>query len=372
MSRLNEDKTIKIISNIEANKGEWCEFYTNIKIMSDGYVIKADSNLNPDESTIYPVIAVLNKDKNDEVLRYEIQEKRQSILLKKIDGSILATFSTKDISVKAKQIFQKIIDGTKTFKIPEATCLAKELGIISLKEWNNKADIKLEINNPYLGKIIEEGYSIKSKLDAESTLVNASKQTRFTYTVKELPVSIISSINEISGSGKVIKRVLGIVENKGRFEFKNIESEVFTKNIKKVDSLLDQILAKMLLFTYTHHCKKLKEIIEHKDFLRFLATLDLDKDSCIYKVKRFLWAYALGMEPSTPWEGEDFVNGGLLWVKSDGSILCHHIFERKELESYLFNNTFFETASTSRHEFAKLVAEGDDTLFRLCLQIRFY
>ena len=351
------------------NKGEWCEFYTHIKILSDGFIIKADSNLDPDYNRIYKVISVYNN--NIKIgIKYEIQENK--VIIRSNEGLIIGEMPSLDIKNRANIIFTKIVNGLNTFEIDEAELLAKSLNLSDFKAINSKSDITLEIDNPYLNCISKEGFSIKSKLDAESTLVNASKQTRFTFQIENLSIDKIDEINRIEGSGKIIKRVAKIAENDGLFKFNKIESEIFSKNIKKVDSLLDLILAKMLLFTYLYKCKKLKDIFELEIFISFLVEIGLDKDSAIYKVKRFLWAYALGMEPATLWNGEDFVNGGLLWVKNDGLVLCHHIFEKKELEDYLFKNTFFETPSTTRHDFGTLISEKDTLIFRLCLQIRFY
>jgi HpaII restriction endonuclease len=83
-------------------------------------------------------------------------------------------------------------------------------------------------------------------------------------------------------------------------------------------------------------------------------------------------AFALGMEPAKKWSGVDDVNGGILWVKNDGSIVCHHLFERKELKENLFENTFFDTPSTTRHKYGFIYEYDGSYYFDLCLQVRFY
>ncbi|MEG1729646.1 MAG: HpaII family restriction endonuclease, partial [Bacteroidaceae bacterium] len=80
---------------------------------------------------------------------------------------------------------------------------------------------------------------------------------------------------------------------------------------------------------------------------------------------------ALGMMPSKVWTGEYDAIGGYLIVKEDGEIVCYHLYNRNEFENYLFSNTKFETASSSRHDFGKVFREGEDLLFKLNLQIRF-
>ena len=243
-----------------SNKGEWCEFYTHIKILSDGFVIKADSNLEPDYKKVYKVLTVYNQNNIETGIKYEIQPNK--VIIKSNDGLIVGEMISLDIKNKANIIFNKIINGLNTFEIEEAELLAKSLNLSDFKAINSKSDITLDIDNPYLNCISKEGFSIKSKLNAESTLVNASKQTRFTYEIENLPIDNFNEINKIDGSGKIIKRVAKIIENGGLFKFNKIESEIFSRNIKKVDSLLDVILSKMLLFTYVYKCKKLKDIFE--------------------------------------------------------------------------------------------------------------
>ena len=142
-------KSISVAKDKGANKGEWCEFYTHIKIMSDGFVYKADSNLNIDDSIIYPVLTVFNN--QEQSTQFDLAGNPDQIILKDFSGIKIGSFRKVDISLKSKIIFDKILAGSKTFKILEATDLAKLLHFKSLKSTNTKADILLEIDNPYLG-----------------------------------------------------------------------------------------------------------------------------------------------------------------------------------------------------------------------------
>jgi type II restriction enzyme len=90
-----------------------------------------------------------------------------------------------------------------------------------------------------------------------------------------------------------------------------------------------------------------------------------------YKIKRFLTDIALGMMPSKVWTGEYDATGGYLIVKSDGEILCYHIYNKNEFENYLLSNTKLETASSSRHGFGEIYEENGQQYFKLNLQIRF-
>ena len=82
-------------------------------------------------------------------------------------------------------------------------------------------------------------------------------------------------------------------------------------------------------------------------------------------------AAALGMTPASSWDGIDEANGGYIIVTSDGNVLAYHIYNRAFFETYLLNNTKFERASTTRHNFAHVYEENGEMFMNLNLQIRF-
>ena len=77
------------------------------------------------------------------------------------------------------------------------------------------------------------------------------------------------------------------------------------------------------------------------------------------------------MTPAKVWQGIYQANGGYLIVKTDGEVVCYHIYNKNEFENYLIHNTKLETASTSRHKFGSIYTEKNDLFINLNLQIRF-
>ncbi|MEZ6256057.1 MAG: HpaII family restriction endonuclease [Patescibacteria group bacterium] len=51
--------------------------------------------------------------------------------------------------------------------------------------------------------------------------------------------------------------------------------------------------------------------------------------------------------------------------------ICYHIYNVNEFENYLFNNTKFDTPSTSRYGFGNVYNVDNSLRFNLNLQIRF-
>ena len=50
-------------------------------------------------------------------------------------------------------------------------------------------------------------------------------------------------------------------------------------------------------------------------------------------------------------------------VKEDGDIVCYHFYDRNQLENYLYDNTAFDTPSTSRHEFFQIWRGEDNNVY---------
>ena len=154
--------------------------------------------------------------------------------------------------------------------------------------------------------------------------------------------------------------------------FINTESSIFGNNLILIDSALPKIISETLKKFFTSSLSKSVELINSVTKSNPL-NFDLENNHpfYIYKFKRFITDIALGMTPSKVWTGQLDATGGYLVVKEDGEVLCYHIYNRNEFEDYLYSNTKFETASSSRHDFGSIYKENEKLYFKLNLQIRF-
>ena len=90
------------------------------------------------------------------------------------------------------------------------------------------------------------------------------------------------------------------------------------------------------------------------------------------RVKDLISSIALGMTASNIWEGTLQITGGYIVVRSDGDVVCYHIYNRNEFEDYLLENTKFDTPSTTKFDFGKIETDlSGNKFFKLNLQIRF-
>lgn len=149
------------------------------------------------------------------------------------------------------------------------------------------------------------------------------------------------------------------------------ESETFEANLCLIDSLFSRILSEYVLEYYLGNGKTVRELtgrINEKNLCGFNIQLQRPYE---YKMKHFLTAVALGMTASSVWDGREQTTGGYIIVKEDGDVLCYHLYNRNEFREYLFQNTRFDTPSSSRHDFGYIYRENRKFFMKLNFQIRF-
>lgn len=139
-----------------------------------------------------------------------------------------------------------------------------------------------------------------------------------------------------------------------------------------VDSAFPSILAQYIFLFYTGHGNRIHDLTSQ---IEKANPYQLHASSIAtyyqHKVKNFLTNSALGMTPAIAWQGKYQINGGYIIVREDGEILCYHLYNINEFQDYIFNSTYLDTASSSRHQFGKIYQIGSELFFKLNLQIRF-
>lgn len=356
---------------LTGNKGEWSEIYVLLKIIADQKLYAGDSDLKKIEHLIFPIIKVLRDEShgsfefgyNDDLV--VIKGNNEEFRIPLLSFHEKASFLLNELKKKTKG----------TFTVPEIQEFINSFNCKSIKAKSTvKSDIRIKIHDYRTGLEPELGFSIKSQIGGASTLLNAGKTTNFIYEIKDALLSEeqIDTINGIDTKSKIKDRIDCIANLGGRLEFVGMESSVFYNNLILIDSSLPRIVAECLLQYYSSKLSKTSDLLEELNKSNPLK-FDLDHAHPFYnyKIKRFLTDIALGMMPSKVWTGELDSTGGYLIVKNDGDVLCYHIYNRNEFEDYLLKYTKFETASSSRHQFASLIKRDGKIYFNLNLQIRF-
>ncbi len=235
--------------------------------------------------------------------------------------------------------------------------------------FSNK-DVRFVIHDYRIGSKPELGYSIKSKLGAKSSLINSNKDaTNFIYRVNGISAE---QMNEFNSCGNFKEKFNYLQSHDIILSYISTANNIFHNNLTLLDLGIEKIIAEALLLYYSGKSKSLSDTIKQITETDPLNIMDsTDQPMYEYKVKQFLLAFALGMTSAKPWYGQFHANGGYIIVKEDGDIICYHFFDRNDLEEYLYHNTFFDTPSTSRHNFGNIYEENGEYFLKLNLQVRF-
>ena len=353
------------------NKGEWTELYSFFKTMHEKKILLADKNLNVSNCNNFlsvTKVSTLNIEKlfhlrlGDRVIvESETTGKKKEIHISNfINENVLS------------RLFSKITNGTgSSFNIPEFNSIQGKLNVDIKKGGtsNQKADIVLDIKNSAIEKE-NEGFSIKSAVGKDPTLLNASLQTNFIYEVEGLAAEHLGVVNSITTGQKIKKRIKKIQELDGSFKYIAIDSSNMSYNLSMVDSIIPKLLSQMLLSFFVERNASIKLNLKKLYNSGCLSNFtNEDLQSFTVKIKRLLVSILLGFFPGKRWDGKNIANGVII-VKKNGEQVGLHVIDTPALENYLFENSRFETPSSSKHKYGELYECDDKIHLKFNLQLR--
>lgn len=346
------------IQNLTMNRGEWSEAYALLSLVANTAFVLSDKFLSNQNTNQYKVNSILiPTDVPNKFVSLVVQN---NLVLASHDGqhNSIPLTEIKDI---ATTLFQKILSSSSTtFSFNELDTLWTKFFNPQIKATRSeKSDIQLEIldTNSQIKSI--KGFSIKSNLGGATSLLNASQSTNFLY---ESPHKI--SIPDITPKklGRFVKSL--------PLNYIGSVNATYKLNLHKVDQNLESLISHLLVEYFgasnrEKYIKDLLAIVVNKNPLNLSNTGDYKKI-----ISKFLRATAFGMVPRDMWNGTLSANGGMIIVKADGKLASFYLDDSQSnsnLDDYLLENSFFDTASTTRHDFGKVF---DDKFFKFNLLIR--
>ncbi len=353
------------------NKGEWSEFYAFLKLLVDGKIYGADSNLNKIETIVFPITKIFRVS-SKESRSYAIEE-NGDVIVGDDNGVKMGRIDSGMLRSAAQLVFEKIKKGKGSFVIDGLDELMRLLHTNKLgADSKLKTDLFLEIYDRRVGTEQRAGFSVKSLVGAAATLFNASGATNFIYGISGLSKTQIDEINAIDSDSKIRDRLNLIYKNNASMAYCGLSSAAFMKNLRKMDPSLPEILAKIVLSFYLGEGTSLKEIIHTlPDDDLLVNDHGYDLSDYYFKIGNFLHAIALGMRPGSVWSGSMQAQGGCIYVKEDGNLVCYHAHNLDDFKAFLIDNTKLETPDTKKHKFGKIYTDGDEAFIKLNLQVRY-
>lgn len=351
------------------NKGDWSEFYVLLYLIGTRKLYAADEHLEKLANFCFPIKKIFRNDAVDERINFVLGEIDTVAIY--LNDDLKRTMTSEEFWNEALELRRDILSGRGSFDISHAENFLNGIFLKRLAAPSQGVtDMTMEVHDTNTSIDQVMGFSIKSYFGGAPTLLNASGATNFVYEITGITDQQMDSVNSIETKNKIIDRMAYIEKCGGLFSRGKAVSLTFSENLTMVDSRMEEMLSEMLLISYKTNeteCKKLIKIMEDENPLGFCRRTEI----YAYKFKQFLCAKALGMEPAKEWSGEDNVNGGYIVVKSNGEVLAYHLYNRDKFRQYLLDNTVFERASTSRHNYAAVYKKDGKFYINLNLQIRF-
>ncbi|MDZ4758968.1 MAG: HpaII family restriction endonuclease [Bacteroidota bacterium] len=357
---------------LTGNKGEWSEIYVFLKLLADGRLNAADSNLNILPDVYYPIIKILRQESG--ILREYIVD-QQIKIIDGSNGSELFNLNVSEFVNRSIDLFAKLRNSEgRSFQFEDIEEFLSSIDVNSLTAVStDKSDINIIVHDLSTGLKPKLGFSIKSMLGGSSTLFNPGNTTNFIFEIIGMGELNFMEINEIVSEPKITNRISKFKSMGFNLKFVNIQSSTLQLNLQLIDGSLPEILAELLLLRYASFGSPVLSVLlaQLTEINPLNFDLSMGHPFYEYKVKNFLTDSALGMTPATTWTGKYDATGGIIIVKSDGELVCYHIYNRNEFQTYLLNNTKLEQASTSRYNFGELYQDNGRFFIKLNLQIRF-
>ena len=360
---MNENSKMKLTGN----KGEWSETYALLSLFSAGAIQIVDEEFRPTGSTV-GVVAVERGPLVDKTT-YRLDPKKKHIRVE--GGGVYTVVEISEIEAGAKRILEVLQGAGPKSGIPEVEVLLAKLRVARLAASSvNKSDIRIIVQDSRTTSRLDMPLSIKSMIGSPPSLLNASGATNF-----EFSFSCSKTLSdELVSLGRKPKAIIQrLIEEQIPLSGLGPINSTFNSNLMLSDSVMPRLLSELVVQYYSGSCSDLLELMNNislEDPLQFGS----ENATRFYmtKMRTFLSDVALGMTPSSRWDGRYSASGGYLVVKANGDLVCLYAADRDKFRDYLLLNTRLETGDTKKHGFGFVESYPTDG-FRILLnlQIRF-
>lgn len=343
---------------VTRNKGELSEIYALLKVIYQEIIAYGNLSANATDDTIK--VMKIHLDNSDIELKGV-----HCYVYDNADNTTLYNKSQIINEIELNDILSHIKEGNGTFS---SGIIDSKVSFLGMDKSKGTSQEKSDIVLSFLERGIEnlnQGTSIKSFLGGSPTLLNASQATNFIYEIEGLDSQNIDEINNIETRSKVKDRISKIESLGGVLKFHKCENSTYESTLRKVDSKMPEILASALKsFFLKETSNRLSEYVSQE-----IADPNRQQEvDC--RLKDFVKSTMLGIFPTRDWDGNLKATAVLL-VNKDGDLVFYHTNKEATLKDFFYQQTFFDTPSTTRHRFGNVYRENDGkTYFKLNLQLR--
>ena len=383
------------------NIGELSEPYAIVYILGQTDIPVVDGSLSAIPGAHLRFVEVRRLDKNDKYVSYSIDNtsgKGPSVVYQGPSVNSVGPVNCEDFKQAARELLQLLRDSKNASKIainnPE---VVKALSLLATSRVSAKASDKSDFIATVVsnGMLQTSGFSIKSQLGGQSTLVNSSRDSSyFEYEILRaggMPLSDANRTEILDTIRNSAKQGFGFVQEllKNGYELRfTATAPNLNYTLRLVDSFGPEIVAQLLLeevFRRNRGEKRAPTIAELVDnmaeriwntqdeSLLFLGSNKEELEVSIgYKMRSVLLAFMSGATPGARWDGRSRATGGIIVVKKTGEVVCVQLSTQNAVGDYLMNSCRLEAPGSERHDWGYPYAGENGRLFvRMQLQVRF-
>lgn len=334
------------------NKGEWTEAYVFLRLLGEGRIYGASSELTKDPTTYIDILKII-RDEPDKIVIFErfINDNIDKVKVSK-DGEVIKIVVAPELSEYAESVYEKIKNIRTSECIPDVQKYLENICFDSPKanlsesakeKYGAKTDIIITSRNSIDHSTSTEGFSIKSHLGSPATLFNCSQTSGFTYEITNCNTSLMHKINAADSFLAMINAIKSLGLN---IVFHGCRNDIFEQNICIVDSQMDKVLSEAVqihagCFDNSSQSSRVKDICE---YVIQRNPVGVRNPQMFYpaKFKDFLFASFAGLTASSIWNGRKRITGGYIDVSGTGEMLYYRAISDDIFGNYLFENTYFD------------------------------
>ena len=334
------------------NRGEWTEAYVFMRLLGDGRIYGASSDLTRDDSTYIDIINII-RDEPDKMLIFErFVDANIAYIKASKDGEEIIVVTAPEISEYARVLYDNIrsLAANRVIGVVNVQEYLESMGIDTPKanlseaareRYGAKTDVIITSEDSLDHSKMTEGFSIKSHIGSPATLFNCSQTSGFTYEVVGCDESGMHSIN----ANDAFLAMMDTIKDNYSLNYIGCRNEAFEQNIAIVDSRMEEVLSTAVLaqagYFGTCNSSDVKSICNK---VIELNPINVRNPQMFYpaKFKDFLFDSFAGMTASSIWNGRKRLTGGYIDVSRDGDMLYYRAMSDDIFGNYLFENTYFD------------------------------
>ena len=222
----------------EFNRGEWTEAYVFLRLLGEGRIYGATTELIKDDTTYIDIVNVI-RDEPDKMLIFErfVNDEIAYVQLYK-DEEKLKIVTAPEFNEKADYLYKKLKElgtGKRKIDIPEIQEYMESFSIDTPKanlsssakqKYGIKTDIIVTSEDSMDHARTTGGFSIKSHIGSSPTLFNSSQSSGFVYKIARCDEN---GMHRLNAKDSLIDIISGIREDYS-LEYVGCRNEIFEQN----------------------------------------------------------------------------------------------------------------------------------------------